>query len=68
MAFFQCYRHNNLRDACRDFMDANSFHCLLKKLPDVENFLESLMVVAEECRRKEQRGLIHYSVLFQNDT
>lgn len=46
-------------------MDANVFHCLLRKLSDKENFLECLMVVLEKCRRKDQMGLIHYSVLFQ---
>lgn len=46
-------------------MDANVFYCLLRKLSDKENFLECLMALLEKCRRKEQRGLIHYSVLFQ---
>lgn len=48
-------------------MDANIFYSVLRKVPDVENFLDSLMVAVEKCR-KEQRVLIHYSVLFQNDT
>lgn len=49
------------------FCDAYIFHCLLREFPYVENFLVSLMVVAGKWRRKEQKGLIHYSVLLQND-
>lgn len=37
-------------------MDANIL--LLRKVPDVENFLESLMVAVERCG-KGQRALIH---------
>lgn len=45
-------------DACEDFVDANIFCSLLRKVPDVENFLDSLMVAVEKCG-KEQRVLIH---------
>lgn len=39
-------------------MDANIFYFIFRKVPDVENFLESLMVEVEKCG-KEQRVLIH---------
>lgn len=39
-------------------MDANIFFSLLRKVPDVENFLESFIVAVEKCG-KEQRVLIH---------